>query len=409
MACRVVPVGVLLWLAVTATAACAEPAKAITVELDAGQYDRQGVPVFFELPGSLWACTALELVRLDSGDPVAVQIDAGPPARAVWMIGDRLAAGSVRRYRLAPAQESAKGPAAVSATDDGKKLTISVGGRSVLAYNYAVVPCPDRQQPWFDRSGFIHPVTSPAGQVLTDDMPPDHYHQHGIMLAWVNTTFEGRHVDFWNSKQQQGKVEHVKLSRVVEGPVFAGFTAGLAHIDLTAPGGPKTALEETWQVRVYDRADAFLFDLASTQRCATESPLVINEYHYGGMCFRGARAWFDQQSGDFLTSEGESRADGNHTRPCWVDAYGKQEGGTAGVTVFCWPENSRAPQPVRLHPQKPYFCWAPMVLGPFAIEPGAPYVSKYRYYVHDGPLDPRQAEALWHALAEPPVVRAVGE
>jgi hypothetical protein len=384
-------------------------AEAIPIELNAGEQDRHGAPVFFELPESLRSCRALTLVRADTGRPVAVQVDPGPPPRAVWMLDEPLPAGQTRRYLLAPATAAAEPERSVAVKDDGQRLVVSIGGRPVLAYNHAVVPCPDRQQPWFDRSGFVHPLYSPAGQVLTDAMPPDHYHQHGLMFAWVNSTFEERPVDFWNSKALQGRVEHVKLVEACAGGVFAGFTVELAHVDLTAPGGPKQALAETWQVRVYNRTDGFLFDLCSTQRCASDSPLVINEYHYGGMAFRGAREWFDDQSGDFLTSEGKTRADGNHTRPCWVDAHGVIGGSAAGVTVFSSPDNFRFPQPVRLHPEKPYFCWSPMVLGPFTIEPAAAYVSKYRYYVHDGPLDVQEAETIWHALAEPLEAAVLGD
>ena len=387
-----------------ASPARAEPGRAVTIELRAGEHAREGVPVFFELPASLQDCPAVELTRLDTNRAVAVQIDEGPPRRAVWMVRDRLAPGGTRRYRLASAAAAGEPSRAVTVADDGKALTLEVRGREVLRYNHAVVPCPDREQPWFDRSGYIDPVFSPSGQVLTDGMPPDHYHQHGIMFPWTNTTFEGRPVDFWNSKEQQGMVEHVSFKSTAAGPVFASFTALLRHVDLTAPGGPKTALVETWQVRAYDRTDGFLFDLCSTQTCASESPLRINEFHYGGMAIRGARAWFEPGQGDFLTSQGKTRADGNHSRPCWVDVHGRQEGRAAGVTIFCHRSNFRFPQPVRLHPSKPYFCWSPMVLGAFAIEPGKPYVSSYRHYAHDGPLEAKVAEQLWHDLADPPEV-----
>ena len=396
-----------LILVTNAPSARAETAGVIAIELRAGQHDRQDVPVFFELPVSLLDCESLKLERLDTNRPVAVQIEREPRRQAVWMIDDRLAAGTTRRYRLTPGTARSKAALVVSVADDGKRLLVEVGGRPVLQYNHAVVRCPDQEQPYFDRSGFIHPVFSPSGQVVTDGMPPDHYHQHGIMFPWTNTTFEGRPVDFWNSKSQQGKVEHVKFTATAAGPVFASFTAVLAHVDLTAPGGPKTVLEETWRVRVYNRTDGFLFDLHSSQTCAGESPLQINEYHYGAMAIRGARAWFEPGCGDFLTSEGKTRADGNHSRPRWCDIYGQEDGHTSGVTTLCHPDNFRFPQPVRLHPTKPYFCWSPMVLGPLAVEPGTPYVSQYRYYVHDDELDPQVAKHLWHDLADPPQVRVV--
>jgi hypothetical protein len=69
-------------------------------------------------------------------------------------------------------------------------------------------------------------------------------------------------------------------------------------------------------------------------------------------------------------------------------------------------QNFRAPQPVRLHPGKPYFCFAPMILGDFAIEPGKPYVSRYRYYLHTGEPDQAVNERIWNDYADPPQVVA---
>ena len=57
------------------------------------------------------------------------------------------------------------------------------------------------------------------------------------------------------------------------------------------------------------------------------------------------------------------------------------------------PANFRSPQPVRLHPNKPYFCFAPMVPGAFEIAPGRPYVSRYRLVLHDGRPDPAAGRA----------------
>lgn len=76
-----------------------------------------------------------------------------------------------------------------------------------------------------------------------------------------------------------------------------------------------------------------------------------------------------------------------------------------GVAIFCSPNNFRAPQPVRLHPKKPYFCFAPMVLGPFAIAREKPLVSRYRFVVHSGPLDLELAGRVWRDFKDPPQAR----
>jgi hypothetical protein len=391
------------------TGAAAEDAaaEALVVEVDAGGQDRQGTPVFFELPERLRTHHDFHLTRLDNQTAVEVQRLPGEEATVVWLIRDVLRTGQTRRYRLAVSQGLGSHLPEVVGYNDGKHLLVTVANRPVLQYNLAVLPAPEGLEDHFKRSGHIHPLFDPAGRAVTDDFPPDHAHQHGIFFAWVNTQFEGRPVDFWNQAGETGRVGHVELLEAVDGNVFAQFTAALRHDDLTAPDGPKPALDETWSVRVYNLSGNFLVDIESRQRTAGESPLEINEFHYGGMAFRGSRHWFEDEPSDFLTSEGKTRLDGNHTRPRWVEAHGLIDGRPSGVTAMCHPDNFRFPQPVRLHPTKPYFCFSPMVEGRFAIERGQEYVSRYRYSIHTGLPDAPAADRLWHDYAQPPRVRVV--
>jgi hypothetical protein len=44
-----------------------------------------------------------------------------------------------------------------------------------------------------------------------------------------------------------------------------------------------------------------------------------------------------------------------------------------------------------------------------AITPGKPYVSRYRFVVHDGPADKAIIERLWQDYAHPPEVSLVSK
>ena len=220
-------------------------------------------------------------------------------------------------------------------------------------------------------------------------------HQHGIMFAWRQMKFEGRSFDPWNQKAGLGKVEHLGINKLESGPVFGFFSTELQHVDLTAPKGPQPVLEETWKVWVYAIQDHYVFDIESTQRCATDKPVTIEKVHYGGMMIRGHADWHGERSCDFLTSEGKTKTDGNHTRPYWTDISGPLAGETAGVTIFAHQDNFRFPQPVRLHPKMPYFCFAPAVLDSFEIALGEAFVSKYRFYVHQGNVQSSVADSVW--------------
>ena len=46
-------------------------------------------------------------------------------------------------------------------------------------------------------------------------------------------------------------------------------------------------------------------------------------------------------------------------------------------------------------------------LGDMEITPEKPYVSRYRFIVHDGPLDKETVDRLWNDFAQPPQVEVV--
>lgn len=393
------------------------PAADVQLEVRAGGHDRENCPVVFPLPAELADTGNLSLVRLSDGKPIAVQRFGPAKSRKImWMIHDRLKSGERRRYQLtAVAQQPTQGDV-VRCEDDGAKLWLSIGSAPVLAFNHAIVEPPEGIAKVYRRSGYVHPVFTPQGNVVTGDFERDHPHQHGIFNAWVNTTFRGKPADFWNQAKAHGDVQFSRFKgRQVSGPVFAQFQAELSHVAIDS-GQRTPAMTETMQVRVFN-AKPFLFEITSRQTPATGDAIEVNDYHYGGFGIRGPSEWLAPGAvagtvaesdpaarGDFLTSSHRTRADGNHTRARWVEMHGPIGSQHAGIVVLGAPNNFRSPQTVRLHPSKPYFCFAPMVLGAFKLEPGDTLVSRYRYVVHDGGPNAELAERMWQDFAHPPKV-----
>jgi hypothetical protein len=56
---------------------------------------------------------------------------------------------------------------------------------------------------------------------------------------------------------------------------------------------------------------------------------------------------------------------------------------------------------MRVNPTEPFFCFAPSQLGDWSIEPGKPYVARYRLLITDGEPDRELIEQCWRDLAEP--------
>ncbi|MHC4474495.1 MAG: DUF6807 domain-containing protein [Planctomycetota bacterium] len=290
-------------------------------------------------------------------------------------------------------------------------LQIELDGAKVLRYNHAPYPPPPGVDKIYTRSGFVHPLWSPDGTVLTDIHPPDHVHHMGVWMAWPMTMYQGREIDFWNSGDAQGTVSFARFLSTVSGPVLAGFRAQHEQLELTGAKGKALVISETWDVRVYNvgrgEKKYWLWDFVSTQRCATDSPVELPEYRYGGLGLRATRQWKEDNSG-YLTSEGKNRENGHRTRARWCDMFGTTEAGWAGVTVFSHPSNFRHPEPMRIWPAKfkhVFFNFAPCQLGDWVMEPGRDYVFRYRFYVHEGKTNVADTERIWNDFAEPPEVK----
>jgi hypothetical protein len=383
-----------LCLAVSARTFAASP----TIRVEAGDLARHNCLVAFELPRGAEKVTH---AKGPDGKLLPIQVDSS--GKAAFILPD-LDKGGHASYTLITSDTP---PAAgVKLAREKDKLKATLAGRPLLEYQAEAGALPrETIRPVFKRGGYIHPLFAPSGKIVTDDFPPNHIHHHGVWWSWTKTEFQGRQPDFWNMGDAKGRVEFVGLGQTWSGPVHGGFTARHRFVDLTA-AEPVIALNEVWEVRIYNSFDAprgWIFDLISTQECATNATLKLPEYHYGGVGIRGNRAWDGKDNLKFLTSEGETnREKGNTTTGRWCDMSGLIDGSPAGITIFGHPGNFRAPQPMRLHPTEPFFCYAPQQAGEMEIAPGKTYVSRYRFVIHDGPPNKDFLEAVWNDFSNPP-------
>ena len=294
-------------------------------------------------------------------------------------------------------QSNGKG-ASVKETDD-EIMVHTQSGKPI--FNYLKKPSTQANQNalHFSRTGYIHPLYSPSGKIITGDYAADHPHQHGLFFAWTKSSFRGKPTEFWNQKKQLGDIRYQGSEWKKEKSGKIIFRS--EQIFTTGKDSDQPILMETWRIEIpAQEKDYYQFDLVSTQSCATDEPLLIEKYHYGGMAIRGNDQWMkkDQNGrpvGKMITSEGKNQENGNHSCPRWVSMYGPVDETTSGVVVMNHPDNFRYPQWVRLHPTMPYFVYAPMVKEPFSIEPGVSYVSKFRYLTYDGTLDRDAIEGSW--------------
>jgi hypothetical protein len=280
----------------------------------------------------------------------------------------------------------------------GLRYVFRHGSQVMLAYQAAPGPFPRDDIPEvYRRGGYVASIHTPSGRLVSGDYPASHLHHHGIWTAWTKTLFDGRDPDFWNMGRSKGRVENAGSGW---GSGLYGIVVSGAHRFIDMTSDPETAvLEESWQitagVREWPRT-VYVINLVSTQRCATQFPLVLPQYHYGGLGVRGNEVWYGPTNCLFLTASGETdRLAANETRAKWCWMGGKVDGNLAGMTILCHPSNFRFPQPMRVHPEEPFFCYAPPQLGEMRIEPGKPYVARYRIVVADGRPSVEEANGWW--------------
>jgi hypothetical protein len=340
------------------------------------------------------------------------QIETGSQAR-LWFLYDH--SGPEKSYviRRVTATATAMLPVSLIQTEQG--TLISRQGKSVMKYNHAEVFPPEGVDMKFRRSAFIHPLWSPEGEVLTRIQPPDHYHHYGIWNPWTKTTVEGREIDFWNLVKGQGTVKFGGYLNAVQGSLYAGFAVLQEHVYYAERGREKVAMNEVWDVRVWETGvkGISMVDLTTTLNTPLQNGIMLDAYRYGGgIGYRATEKWHKDNC-TVLTSEGKSRAeaDGSNARWCIVEGESAVASGRSGILFLSHPSNRMHPEPMRVWPLDGnsgrgdmFFEFCPIRHNDWKLEPGNNYTLKYRMVVFDGKMTPGEAEKHWKAFASAPGV-----
>lgn len=298
--------------------------------------------------------------------------------------------------------------------NDGE-LVLTDGKRDLVQYNYKTVYPPAGVDTAYKRSGFIHPLNTPRGQALTRINARDHYHHWGMWNPWTHVQFEKDTVDFWNLKDRKGTVRFAGFGAIEGGNVYNGFTALHEHVAFKKPGGEKVAINELQTVRTYkpqSNSKYYIMDITVQLSCASESPVKLLEYRYGGLGIRATELW-NKDNSVTLTSEGKDRkgADGSTAR--WCLAQGELGNDYGGLVMMSYPANYNHPEPLRVWPENSngrgdvFLNFSPTKNKDWLLEPGKSYILKYRFLVFNDKMGKAEAEELWQNFAKPPVARVI--
>lgn len=370
-------------------------------------------PLSIDLDGiSFNPDTQQPVLVLQSGNEkysLPCQLEAGQSPH-LWFIPDvTLSPGETVNLELT-FQDGKSAAASLTAQADPQAITLKYDNRNILRYYSSLHDVPEGVPASYRRSGFIHPLYSPSGTVLTRIQPPDHYHHYGVWNPWTKTVIEGCEVDFWNLVKEEGTVRFAELLSATSGPVYAAYKVRQEHVILKP--AERLAIDEICEVRAFtariENQPVWIIDFISTQKNCLQSPIELPQYRYGGgLGFRATAQW-TKDTCTVLTSEGKTRENADGTRARWCDIRGTTgpANQTSGIVFFSHPSNHQHPEPVRVWPPDAVdgkgdlmFDYCPTRLQDWEFDPDRKYNFKYRMIVYDDKLDPKTINTLWDNYA----------
>ncbi len=284
-------------------------------------------------------------------------------------------------------------------------IVLRHGDLDFLTYHKAEVPPPPEADPVFARSGFIHPLKTPSGHVLTGIHPDDHYHHLGLWHAWVKCEIDGKPADFWNLKGRTGRIRYAKTIGTDSRADRTGFTVEQEHVAyLNGPERePTVILREKFHVLARMVEGAFEIHYSTEQTNIFDHALELPAYRYGGpIAYRAPHHW-DKDNSDYLGSEGTTRVDGHATRSRWCAFWGPGEEGDGSLVtlaILSRKTNHDWPQRMRVWPPNSnngaiFFNYVPIQEHGWSIEPGQTVRMVYRLVAQDGKASTADIERRW--------------
>lgn len=259
-------------------------------------------------------------------------------------------------------------------------LTLREHGEPVLVFNHTDVQPPCQG---VARSGYVHPLYGPEGDVLTDDFPADHLHHRGVFFGWPAMTVKGQRVDYWHLRGLRPSFEELTVKK------GDGAAASFESRNIWRLDDQTEAVLEHLRYRVHPSSKTGrAIDIHATFTNLTDEPVILSgkpQAAYGGLNIRMDGTRPDVQ---ITTAESPITGDANFIDPPspWADHSSRPETGQphSGVAIFQHPDNPD--YPARNWTLRPYGFLGAAWPGEsnYTISPGESLDLRYRLFVHRG-------------------------
>ena len=246
-----------------------------------------------------------------------------------------------------------------------------------------------------ESGGYFHPLTTPAGVVVTDVAPADHPHHRGVFLAWVEMHGK-KDADFWGWGEHAPTKNRRIVNRGASDSQLRGNVAGFV-VNNQWMADDEAVVDELMTAAVIPEpsANAYVLDLMYQVRPAAD--LTLSRWAFSGFCVRTRG---DAKVVAYSPAGEVKLPNPSHVKPesDWPDAawYGYSmtlpDGKAAGVAVINHPDNPKT----LWHNHRDIRMLNPCVVAPAEIRLKAdqPLLLRYRVVVHDGPTPVEQLNRL---------------
>jgi hypothetical protein len=247
----------------------------------------------------------------------------------------------------------------------------------------------------------LHPVTTPAGALLTRDAPDDHPWHHGL---WFTVKFVDED-NFWEEMAPYGVLRHDGPPEVeVRKDGSVRLRGALRWI---RPDRETVAIEEQRELaHVPIDGDSYAIDLDTTLVPTTDARLDRTPFTtwggYGGLAFRGSGELVDTR---ILLADRSEHDRVLGVPSTWCDLTGTVDGAAAGIALLDHPGNRRHPVPFYGSTRADTYGegWSNFLNAaflwdePIDITAGEALRVRHRVIVHDGRWDADRLDAAWAA------------
>ena len=273
-----------------------------------------------------------------------------------------------------------------SQTPEG--FLVTEGGSPVLLYRHRPVASHGAHA----RAHYLHPLYGLNGEILTEDAPEDHLHQHGIYWAWHQVYVGGRRVGdgwtqediHWNVRDVDEEDGRIRARVLWSSPRYLDSTPFLEETATI------TVLREGRDYREIDFVIELQALVDSVRLGGSEDPKG-----YGGFSAR-IRMPEDLR---FHGPEGEVEPIETEVNPGpWVDVAASFSERTLGLAILQHPSNPGYPQPwiLRRSGSMQNAKWPGE--EPVLIPRDQPLTLRYRLVMHDGSADLNRLHDRYAAL-----------